>query len=283
MTKKFFALFALLTLTLSGCATPEESEEVVEKPAEASRVTFKTTEYAYDAPAEFKGGLVELEVDNTGGNEPHEAELILLEGGETAADYLKAIKAPGPPPSFGVNVGGPGPVDPGKKAAYTANLPAGDYIFICHVPAPDGNEHFAKGMVGEAKITEGTEGTLPEADATISFEEFRFIGIDGLKAGSQVVKAVNKGQQPHHMVVVTLAEGKTAQEALGVLSGQTPPKPGPPPFTGFPGFVATFAPGTEGTRTLELEAGKKYLFVCFIPDVDGTPHLAKGMQAELQL
>jgi uncharacterized cupredoxin-like copper-binding protein len=283
LAKRFFALFALLTLVLSGCATEEGAEEIEEKPAEASRVSFKTMEYSYDAPAEFKGGLVELELDNSGGKEPHEAELILLEGGKTAADYVRAIEATGPPPSFGVNEGGPGPVDPGRKAVYIANLPAGNYIFICHVPAPDGNEHFTKGMVGEAKVTEGSEGPLPQADATISFEEFRFVGIDGLRAGTQTVKAVNKGRQPHHMVVVTLADGKTAQEALGVLSGQTPPKPGPPPFTGFPGFVATFAPGTEGTRTLELEAGKKYLFACFIPDTDGTPHLAKGMQAELQL
>lgn len=85
------------------------------------------------------------------------------------------------------------------------------------------------------------------------------------------------------MAVVTLAEGKTVQEALGVLSGQAPPQPGTPPFIGFPGFVGTFAPGAEATRTLDLEAGKKYLIVCFIPDVDGTPHVAKGMQAELQL
>ena len=39
-------------------------------------------------------------------------------------------------------------------------------------------------MVGEAKVTEGTDGALPEADATISFEEFKFIGVEGLKAGN---------------------------------------------------------------------------------------------------
>jgi uncharacterized cupredoxin-like copper-binding protein len=282
LTKKLLALCALLTLVLSGCATEEEPEEVEEKPAEASRVTFRTSEYAYEAPAAFKGGLVELEIDNSSGKEAHEAELVLLEDGKTAADYLAAVQA-GPPPAFAVPAGGPGPVDPGKKAVYTANLAAGNYMFVCHIPAPDGQEHLTKGMVGEATVSEGTEAALPSADATISFEDFRFVGIDGLRAGSQVVKAVNKGQQPHHMAVVTLAEGKTVQEALGVLSGQTPPQPGPPPFTGFPGFVGTFAPGAEATRTLDLEAGKKYLFVCFIPDVDGTPHLAKGMQAELQL
>jgi uncharacterized cupredoxin-like copper-binding protein len=283
LTKKFFALFALLTLVLGGCATEKEPEEVEEKPAEASRVTFKTIEYGYSSPPEFRGGLVEIELDNTGGNEPHEAQLILLEDGKTAADYLKAIETAGPPPAFGVPAGGPGPVDPGKKAVYTGNLAAGSYVFICNVSAPDGKEHFTKGMVGEAKVSEGTEGALPKADATLSFEEFRFIGVEGLRAGTQTVKAVNKGQKPHHMAVLTLAEGRTAQEALGVLSGQTPPNAGPPPFTGYPGFVATFAPGAEATRTLELEAGKTYLFVCFIPDVDGIPHLAKGMQAELQL
>ena len=41
--------------------------------------------------------------------------------------------------------------------------------------------------------------------------------------------------------------------------------------------MAAFLPGTEATRTLDLAAGNKYLFLCFIPDVDGTPHFAKGM------
>jgi uncharacterized cupredoxin-like copper-binding protein len=280
--KKILAVSTLLALALGGCATGEDAEEIEEKAAEPSRVTFKTIEYGYDAPANFKGGLVELELDNSAGKEAHEAELILLEDGKTAADYLAAVQA-GPPPAYAVPAGGSGPVDPGNKAVYTANLAPGNYMFICHIAAPDGKEHVAKGMVGEAKVTEGTEGTLPRADATVSFEEFRFVGVEGLKAGTQTVKAVNKGQQPHDMAIVTLAPGKTAQDALAVMSGQAQPSEGAPAFTGFPGLVATFGPGQEATRTLELESGKKYLFVCFIPDVDGVPHLVKGMQAELQL
>lgn len=284
MNKKLLSVLAVLALVVGGCASDEPEEAAPDETGEdtAERVTFVTSEYAYNAPEEFEGGLVEIEIDNTGGKEPHEAELIRLSEGNTAADYMAAIQA-GPPPAYAVPAGGPGPVDPGKKAVYTANLEPGNYMFVCHIPAPDGQEHMQKGMVGEATVTEGTSGDLPEADATVEFEEFAFVGTDQLQAGTQTVKAVNNGQQPHHMAMVTMAEGKTAEEVLAVLSGQAPPAGGPPPFTGLPGLVATMAPGAEATRTLELEAGNRYLFVCFIPDTDGTPHLAKGMTAELQL
>ena len=71
MTKKLVALCALLALLLGGCATEEDSaDEVVEQESESSRVTFKTSEYAYDAPSTFEGGLTEIEIDNSGAKRP---------------------------------------------------------------------------------------------------------------------------------------------------------------------------------------------------------------------
>jgi hypothetical protein len=174
-------------------------------------------------------------------------------------------------------------VNPGKTAVYTGNFEAGTYVLQCHLPAPDGKEHLTKGMITSATATAGDEGELPEADTTITASEFKFEGLDGLKSGEQVVKFENKGQQPHHAAVIGLQPGKTVQDALAFFTAAaTGPPSGPPPFTGFPGFMATFAPGSEAARTMDLAAGT-YAIVCFIPDTDGTPHAAKGMAQEIKI
>lgn len=246
---------------------------------EPSRVTVKTTDYRFDTPGTFKGGLVNLELDNTAGKESHEADMIRVDPGKTANDVVQAMRQEGPPPPWAHAAGGPGPVLPGKKATYTANLAAGTYVLLCHVPSPDGKNHIEKGMVSQVTVTEGKEGTLPQGDVTVGANEFDFTGLDGLKAGNQTVRVENQGQQEHHWAVVALAPGKTPQDVAAFFQAtQTggPPQ-GPPPITGFPGLVSTLPPGGVALRTLELQSGTTYMFVCFVPDKDGVPHAAKGM------
>lgn len=283
------ALVALLFL-LAACGNdgdggstagtePDAAEE-----SKASKFTIKTLEYAFQVQAtSFKAGLVELTLDNTGGKESHEVEIARLDQGKTLDDYKKVDPA-GPPPDWVEAAGGPGPVLPGKTAVYTANFEAGTYVLECHVPAPDGKEHASKGMITSVTATAGDEGELPEADATITASEFKFSGLEGLKAGEQVVRFENTGTQQHHAAMIALAPGKTAKDALAFFqAAQTgAPPAGPPPFTGFPGFMATFAPGAEATRTLNLTPGN-YAIVCFIPDTDGVPHAAKGMAQDFTI
>lgn len=277
--RRFVAQAALLGLALAACG----GDSTTTPKAGATKVTVKTSEYKFDAPATYKGGLVELTIDNTAGKESHEAEMIRLDPGKTLADLKAAMEHEGPPPAWQHAAGGPGPVLPGTTAVYTANVQAGTYVLVCHVPAPDGNAHLDKGMAAEVTVTEGTSGTLPAGDATVSTSEFKFTGVEGLKAGKQTVRFTNVGKQQHHVAIIALAPGKKVTDALAfftaVFSGKPPA--GPPPFTGFPGLVATMDPGFEGARTLELTAGTTYGFMCFIPDTDGTPHVAKGMMAEL--
>lgn len=250
--------------------------------AKASEVTVKTREYSFQLDGtSFKGGLVELTLDNSAGKESHEVDLSRLDDGKTLADVQAAVKAGGPPPAWLHAAGGPGPVSPGESAVYTANLEPGTYVLQCHIPAPDGQEHAAKGMMSEVKVTEGEAGELPEADLTIAASEFKFTGVEGLKKGEQTVKFENTGKQDHHAAILTLAPGKKVADVLAFFSATTPPS-GPPPFVGIPGFMSTFAPGAEGVRTQALEPGT-YAILCFIPDTDGVPHAAKGMAQEFTI
>ena len=273
--KRITLVAVVLTLLSSACSTEEEGATA----PTATKITVKTSEYKFELPATFAGGLVELTLDNSAGAESHEAELTKLDDGKTLADFKAAAKVDGPPPSWAKSSGGPGPVLAGKSAVYTANLTAGTYALACHVPAPDGTAHVDKGMVGQTTVTAGTAGTLPAGDVSLGTQEFKFTGTEGLRAGNQTVKVTNSGTQAHHVAIFALAPGKKTSDVAAFFGAAAPS--GPPPFTGVAGLIGTLVPGDEALRTLELEAGTTYMFACFIPDTDGTPHFAKGMTAEI--
>lgn len=272
--KRIAGASVALVLAVAGAACSTKPK--------ATQITITTSEYTFNAPESFTGGLVELTLDNSSGGEPHEAELALLDEGKTLADYQAALDAGGPPPEWAHAAGGPGPVSPGETAVYTANFAAGTYVMVCHVPASDGQAHLEKGMVAETTVTEGEDGELPAADVTIETQEFAFVGAEDLAAGEQTVHVTNAGEQPHHIAMFALTEGKTAADLTAFFGADAPS--GPPPFAGIPGLVATMAPGSEMTRTLELDAGTTVALICFIPDANdpkGTPHFAKGMLTEV--
>ena len=259
------------TPTTIGRGTAQEV-----KPA---TVSVRTFEYRFEGPSQLNGGLVSLELDNSGGKEAHEAGLVRLEQGKTVSDLQQALRQEGgPPPPWLVDAGGPGPVAPGRKATYTANLEPGSYAFVCLVHSADGQSHLAKGMLGSVTVVAGQAGTLPKADTTIAAREYEFAGVEGLRSGAQTVRVENQGQLEHNWGVFGLQPGKTAQDLATFLAAQGPP-PAPPPLTGSPGLVGALPRGGEATRTLERQPGT-YAMVCFVRDPDGRAHFQKGMVRE---
>lgn len=242
-------------------------------------VSVKTVDYGFEVPQQFRGGLVTLELDNSAGKEAHEASLVRLEQGKTLADLQQALRqGSGPPPSWVVNAGGPGPVMPGRKASYTANLQPGTYAFLCFAHSSDGQSHVAKGMVASATVVGGPVGTLPRADATVTATDYEFAGLDGLSSGTQTVRVENQGQLEHNWGIFGLQPGRSVQDLATFLAGEGPPT-GPPPFTSSPGLVGALPRGGEATRTLELQPGR-YAMVCLVRDPDGRAHYQKGMLRE---
>jgi len=251
--------------TTQATAPPSAAEEPTPPPP---TVSVKTTDYGFELPAQFRGGLVTLELDNSAGKEAHEASLVRLEQGKTLADLQQAMRqGGGPPPSWILNAGGPGPVMPGRKATYTANLQPGTYSFLCFVHSSDGQSHVAKGMVASATVAEGPTAAVPRAAATVTAREYEFGGLDGLKSGTQTVRVENQGQLEHNWGIFGLQPGRSAEDLATFLAGGGPPT-GPPPFTSSPGLVGAVARGGEATRTLELPPGR-YAMVCLVRDPDG--------------
>jgi hypothetical protein len=283
MRRSVVLVAAIMAATvLGGCGDDEEVAtettigQTTAEDAKPPVVSVKTSEYGFDVPTQFTGGLVTLELDNSRGQEAHEAGLVRLEQGKTIADLQQALRQDGGrPPSWLVSAGGPGPVPPGGKSTYTANLEPGTYAFICFVHSPDGQSHLAKGMLASATVIAGPTGTLPRADTTVVARDYEFTNVEGLRSGSQTVRVENQGQLDHNWMVFGLRPGKTAQDVATFLGADGAP-PGPPPFVGTPGLVGTLPRGGEATRALELQPGS-YALICVVRDADGRAHYQKGM------
>ena len=158
----------LVAALLGACGGDEEdaapTTDEGRPEAEPARVSVKTLEYRYEAPAQFSAGLVAIEVDNSAAQEPREMALSRLEQGKTVAD-LQQVLAQGilTSPPWLVSAGRPGPIAPGVKATYTANLEPGNHKFVCFIRSADGQPHVYKGMIGSATLVGGQPGSLPEA------------------------------------------------------------------------------------------------------------------------
>jgi hypothetical protein len=253
-------------------STTEGSTTTTAPPAEAS---LTATEYAYaGSNLTFAPGALSVTLKNDG-KEEHQATIVRFKDGKTIAD-LGAVAAadPGKLDTVIDVFGGPNGVAPGgSTVTSTQTLEAGDYFFMCFIPAADGQPHAAKGMVAPFKI-EGEAGSDAEtAENTLSLKEYGFGTDEGsIPAGDYTI--TNDGEQLHEMAVYEPAEGKTAQDVMDYFEQQSPT--GPPPVDPS-GGIGPVNPGSSVNT--ELAAGD-YVFICFLPDkADGAPHFTKGMIA----
>ena len=240
-------------------------------------VTVRTMDYAFQVPDTIAAGVVSFRIENAG-KELHHVWLVKLEQGKTAADYLGAMKSwkPGQPfPTWAIDVGGPNASAPGLFAEGTMSLEPGQYLLVCHIPAPDGVPHAAKGMFKPITVvaTSGVaQAGAPEADLTITLKDYDFVTSKPIAAGRRTIRFVNEAEQLHEAFIAKLAPGKTMQDAFAFLEKQQ----GPPPIVP-KGGVTGIAKGRAVDFTADFEPGD-YVFICFVPDAkDGKPHVMHGM------
>ena len=82
----------------SPAASPQASPSPSPSPSPSAArvVTIEATDYAFNAPDIIPGGLVTLQLRNTG-SEPHHAQLMRLNTGVTVDQFLAALaQGPGP-------------------------------------------------------------------------------------------------------------------------------------------------------------------------------------------
>lgn len=271
-------LALLMAACVRGEAPPAEQTTVATPPTAPPVVTVTATDYAFQMPDTVPSGPVVFRLINNG-TEPHHVQILRLDEGKTLADFT-ALPPNVPPPAWVVEVGGPNSPPPGGGRSETAvNLIMGNYVAVCFVPSPDGKSHLAKGMVKPFVVPPMTStAALPTPDLTMVLTDYSFELSGPIAPGHQVIRVVNQARQPHEVLLVKLAEGRTAQDVAAWVEKMDGPPPGEPVggTVGLAQFVDnyvihTFAPG-------------EYALLCFIADArDGKPHVAHGMIRQISV
>ena len=272
----------VLVGVVAGCKSERPADTAASAPAAApaapaspATVTITATDFKLDLPAQIPAGAVTLHLVNHG-KELHQAQLIRLEDGKTVADFAKAMKQNGPPPSWAKWVGGPNGIAPDQEANTSTALTPGHYVVLCIIPGLDGVPHMMKGMIQPLEVTAATGATsdqLPAAGDTVRMGDYSFAESQPFTPGHHTILVQNTGPQVHELVLLKLAPGKTTGD-FGKWAEEG--MKGPPPAMPI-GGVGAIENGTTGVFTADLTPGE-YGFICFVPDVkDGKPHLAHGM------
>jgi uncharacterized cupredoxin-like copper-binding protein len=183
----------------------------------------------------------------------------------------------GPPPPWVSFVGGPNTPVPGGQAQATVDLAPGSYALLCFIPSTDGVPHLMKGMVKPLTVTPAASQARAAApDARITLRDYSYEIRPEIAAGKRTIRVDNDAAQPHELILVRLAPGKSAADMVAWLEKMQGPPPGAPV-----GGTTMLSRGASNDVTGDFEAGE-YALLCMVPDAgDGKPHVAHGMVRQI--
>jgi len=273
---KSVLIFATALLACAKAETGADTTAMVAASAEPQTITITAKDFAFVVPDTVNPGLTTIRLVNEGPN-IHHAFLVKLNDGKTLEDFagaMRTMKPSDPFPSWAIDAGGPNPGAIGGESSVVQDLEPGTYAVICVVDIPDKVPHVMKGMsatmiVRDAPVVAAQE---PEADVTMTLADYSFGFSTPLTAGKHIIKIENAADQPHEVLIVRLAEGKTVED-FGKWATDFQ---GPPPGEAL-GGVAPFTKGRSIYVPLDVTPGN-YVLICFVPDAkDGRPHVEHGM------
>jgi hypothetical protein len=133
------------------------------------------------------------------------------------------------------------------------------------------------GLMLASAVAIACSSDTPTANAaTFVATDFAFAQDGAMVPGTNEITLRNDGQQPHHLQLIRLGEGKTFDDGLAALAAVEEGGP-PPEWLSFVGGPSMVDPGQSTTIVDTFEAGV-HMMICFIPDfTDGVPHFVKGM------
>ncbi|MEJ7790634.1 MAG: hypothetical protein WKF65_01495 [Gaiellaceae bacterium] len=271
---------------LAGCGGDDESSDASAEPTAVSLSVSKSgSTYELTAPESLEAGLAEISLQvDAPASEQHDAQLVRVEGEHTLAEVLEVVGAEGAPtPSWLFAAGGVRSTAGGKTSTVTQVLEPGTYYALDtgQGEGDDAPSFAEQGATATFEVTgEAGDAELPEADATVTAEEYSF-ETEGLEQGVNRILFDNVGEELHHLIGFPYAEGATFEQVKGAFASDEAPQ-GPPPVD-FERITSTtvLEGGTSQITELDLSAGK-YAFVCFISNrAGGPPHVVKGMINEV--
>ena len=280
---------ALIAVLSAACSSKDEAPRESRPAATPKVVALSATEYAIQAPDTVDAGWTTLRLINRGG-EIHYGHMVRLEPGRTVKElvdaYAEAIRTSAGRPKWVTRFGGPGGSAPGDSSSVTQYLEPGDYVWICPVEDERGMPHFAKGEFRPFVVRGGTDGDRPAAPAAsvvIRLADYSFALEPQLGSGRHTIRVENTGVEPHDLVMMKLAPGRTAEDVLNGLNPERARRPGqtgePPPVESLgslAGGIAAIRQGMEVFFDGDFTPGEYVLF-CMATAPDGRSHLEHGM------
>ena len=283
---------------VAACTAKDEAVQSEAKTAAPNVVSLTATEFSIQAPDTVPGGWTTLRLSNQGGD-IHYGHMVRLDSGKTVADlvaaYAEAIRTSGPRPKWVKRFGGPGGAAPGDSSKVTQYLEPGSYVWICPIEDNEGIPHFAKGevkpfVVGAADPKVADRGAAPKASAVIRLIDFSFALDTPLTAGRHTIRVENAGVEPHDLVVMKLAPGKTAEDILKWMNPERARRADqaaepPPSFESMAtgaGGIAAIAPEMQSFFETNITPGE-YLLLCMATAPDGRSHIEHGMVRQLSV
>lgn len=285
-------------IALAACTGKDEATETEATTATPNVVSLAATEYTFTAPDSIPAGWTTFRLANHG-NEVHYGHIVQLDQGRTVAEmvdaYAEAIRTSGPRPGWVKRFGGPGGTAPGDSSSVTQYLEPGSYVWICPVEDSGGHPHFAKGefkpfVVGAADPAVANRGAVPEASMVIRLLDFSFAVDSPLTAGPHTIRVENAGVEPHDLVVMKLAPGKTVEDVMTWMNPEQARRPGqadePAPslesLGTLAGGIAVIAPEMEAYFEADINPGE-YVLICMTTAPDGRSHIEHGMIRQLSV
>lgn len=269
---------------MAGCRSPDHPAAV---PTGPTGVTLTAQDYAFSFPDTVAAGWTSVRLVNHG-TQPHMAQLIRLDPGRTAEEYLaaygEAFRTRSPRPDWAHRLGGPTVTAPHDSSSATVYLEPGNYVWDCLYNLPDGVPHavghnMSKPFVVRT-VSGGVESAMPAADVVMQLADYSFTLTPPLTPGRHSIRIENAGPEPHEVGLIRLADGKSMQDFLAWLAN---PGATPPDSVGkVVGGTTSFAPGGQVFVELDLADGE-YLLVCFVTAPDGRSHIEHGMIQQISV
>lgn len=245
----------------AACGGSEAEPVLSGAESKPNTVQISGGEYAYVMPDRMQGGVITMEFSNEG-KEFHEYSLGRITDESKTVEDVKALfsgseeQASQEEPDWIQDVAGVPLLSPGQAIAITRTLEPGRYVFVCPLPAPDGRLHSDHGMVRMFEVEGRSGDELPAPDAVVTATGDGF-DVPKLEPGRQTIELRNGAPDERGFILFSPEAGKTLED-IGKW-GESGFK-GPAPAT-FLGAMQSIPPGTSAFLTLELEAGKPYVFL----------------------
>jgi hypothetical protein len=296
--RRFLWIFAAAAITVAGSLGPVTAQEELVDSAFSDEIIrtlgFPEIEVAVsaegvEAPSELEAGpyLVTLSA-----SEPYIAYLNFMQppeglSEEEATEHALAAGRDDLAQPGWVYAGGTNTPHIGETASFIIDLRPGEYQIAASYYTEDANGEDEIMELVPLTVTEAADSaTSAEPAATVTLEETDelqyVVTPDPVPAGPQIWKITNTGEMhAHHVVMVRVPDGTTAQEIIGefnaMFAGTPPAEDAVFNQVVWVAYAALQSGGWTTWAEFDLKPAT-HAVICFIIDPEtGRPHAADGM------